>query len=116
MKFFIAVLRGDIKHQDGIDALKVSRDWWRYHFRKFKDSQIRPYLNGQIGRHRAIHPDFEKEIIDKVNKRSFAGIGFSCDRQFTRFIAPYLVASKAKYTGLEKPIINIQHSTIRKLC
>ena len=72
-------------------------------------------MEGQVGRHRAIHPKFDEEIQREVDKRSFAGIGFSGRHQFTRFIEPYLIKSRAAYTGIENPIINIKCSTIEKL-
>ena len=103
LKIFRAALKGDIKQVDGINALEKTKSWWKYHYGRFKTEGIIPNLEGQVGRHRAIHPKFDAEIRREVDKRSFAGIGFSGIHQFSRFIRPYLIKSREAYTGIKNP-------------
>ena len=115
LKVFRAALRGEIKQLKGQEFLKVTRKWWSHHYDRFKTHGIIPNLEGQVGRHRAIHPKFDEEIRREVDKRSFAGIGFSGRHQFSRFIKPYLIKSREAYTGIKNPIIKIKPRTIEKL-
>ena len=115
LKIFKAARRGDIRQVDGMNALKVQRAWWNYHYDRFKTDVRIPNLEGNVGRHRAIHPKFEEEIKGEVDKRAYVGLGFLGVQQFKRFITPYLVKSREIYTGLENPIIDLKPRTIQNL-
>ena len=115
LKVFRTALRGKIKQVDGQELLSVTRSWWGHHYGNFKTHGIIPNLEGRVGRHRAIHPKFDEEIREEVDKRSFAGIGFSGIHQFSRFIKPYLIKSREEYTGIKNPIVRIKPTTIEKL-